>query len=110
MPKWISIVLLFVLTGSFVQCGGRVPSAKSAKALTKSYLKTYSKKYKDSFFGKTTLTQVEINRVSGQSLHHAETEAFVNFENGNVARVLFNLKKNPPLGWAIVSWEVLEVR
>lgn len=102
-------VFLFILISPLAHAG-RVPSAKTASDLTRSFFNSYGKKYKSSFFGKSEVEKTEINIVREQSRHVADIEAVVYLKSGSMAHVLLTAKSDPPLGWSISSWEMLETR
>lgn len=110
MKKIIAFALVLLLSAPLASCGGRVPSAHTAHSMTAGFFKKYGKKYKDSLFGRIPVNKVEIYRIKEQSRHLAEVEAFVNFSDGEMARVLVTTKKKPPFGWYVISWEMVEVR
>ncbi len=95
---------------SLVACGGRVPSPKSAQSLTEHFFNRYSKKYKTSIFGENKIKEVKINGVQEQALNLATIDAFLTLDNGTLARVLINSKKQPPVGWKVQSWEMMDLR
>lgn len=102
----MTLLMLAVLAA----CGGRMPSAKSAHSMTAGFFKSYGKKYKTSIIGQNPVQKVEINGVSEQARNLSEIDAFLQLGNGQMARVLLTAKKTPPLGWDILSWEMLELR
>ncbi len=53
---------------------------------------------------------VEVNRIEDLSLHLADIEAFVTLKDGTMTRVLLTVKNNPPFGWSVISWEMLDQR
>ncbi|MBI4411442.1 MAG: hypothetical protein HY541_03040 [Deltaproteobacteria bacterium] len=110
MKKISLLFLCLILIIPLSACGGRIPSAKSAQSMSKSFFKSYGKKYKTSLFGQNKIQKLEINRVEELSRFLAAIDAVVNFDNGHAARVLLTAKKTPPLGWDIQSWEMLELR
>lgn len=92
-------------------CGGsRKPTPKSAQSITQGYFKGYSKKFKTSLIGKSPVQKVEINQVFERSRNLAEIDAFLNLKGGEVARVVVTTRKNPPFGWTVSSWELLDLR
>ena len=101
-------LIILTITFSMMSCA-RLPSAKSAHSLTKSHFKRYSQKYNESVLG-GTLENVAVNSVREQSRFISEIDAVLTYDNGRIARVLITAKKNPPLGWKVVSWEMLGVR
>lgn len=104
-------VLMLCAGFLFSACGGgRVPTAKTAQSVTRSFFKNYSKKYKTSVLGQNPIEKVEINGVREQSYHHAEIEAFLGLKDGHVARVLLTVRSKPPLGWNVLSWEMIDLR
>lgn len=110
MKKTLLTFSIILLIASFAACGARIPSPKSAHSLTKSHFKSYGRKYKDTIFGKSKIREIDINRIEDQSRHIASIEAFLSFENGQLARVLVTAKKRPPFGWSVSSWEMLDLR
>lgn len=110
MKKILFFIIALAFLAPQISCGGRIPQAKSAQSLTKSYFKSYGRKYKESIFGKIPVDRIEINQITEQSFHIAEIEAFLNFRSGEVARVLLTAKNSPPFGWSVVSWEMVDLR
>lgn len=110
MKKTFLVGLYLLLASSLVACGGRVPTAKSAQSITRNYFSHYGSRYKKSIFGTNKVKRVEVNRIEDLSLHLAEIEAFVTLKDGTMTRVLLNVKNNPPFGWSVLSWEMLDLR
>jgi len=110
MKKLLLFSILAFSFFSLTACGARIPSAKAAHSLTRSYFKSYGKRYKESIFGQSKVQQVEVHRVSEQSLHVAEIEAFLQLEDGQLARILITARSTPPFGWNVASWEMIDLR
>lgn len=108
MKKIVFILLIFQLGWAIPAYAGRVPSVKTAVSLSKSYFKHYGKKYKESFLGQNAVQQIEIHQIFEQSRHYATIEAVLTLHTGQKAHVLLTSRKNPPFGWSIVSWELIE--
>ncbi len=100
----------FILMFFLVSCAGQMPTAKSAHSITAHYFESYGKKYKTSFFGQGKVTKVEINQMQAQARNLTLVDAFVTLQVDSVAHVLLTMKKTPPLGWGVQSWEMLESR
>lgn len=108
--KWLILVMIALLPFAGAACSGKKPSPKTAQSTTLSFFKHYGKRYKDSSFGKSPVTNVTINGVRQVSYNHAEVDAFLALTNGEIARTLITMKNRPPLGWAITSWELIAFR
>lgn len=105
-----SFLFLFVLVFPVLSCGGRMPSPKTAHHMTNNFFKKYGNNYKTSLFGTQSMEQIEINGIRQQSRQHAEIDAFIRFTSGQLARVLITAKNTPPVGWSVLSWELLGVQ
>lgn len=102
MKPWFLIVLCLF---AFVACGGRVPTAKTAQRISKSYFKSYGRKFKSSDFGYRNLRQVTVNSVEEISYRLALADVHVSFLDGKAGRALLRLERKFPQGWTVVSWE-----
>lgn len=111
MKTLILISVIFSFSLASIQCGGSLqPTAKNAHSSTMSYFKSYGKKYKETVFAKSPVTNVSINGIRSISYNRAQVDAFLALEQGEVAKVLVTMKKVPPFGWQIKSWEMLGLR
>lgn len=103
------MTLLLLVPFVSINCsGGRSPSPKSAQSITKRFFKNYGKKYKESVFAHKAVSDVGVNGVREQSRHVAEIDAFVDLKSGERHRVLVTVKKTPPIGWNVISWEIIQ--
>lgn len=109
MPKMkkMSFFLVVGLVFSLSACGSRMPSPQSSQSITRGFFKSYGHKYKTSLFGSQKVTRIEINSIQEQARNLAEVDALLGFNTGESTRVLMTLKKRPPFGWRVVSWEML---
>jgi len=107
MKKLFLLLILSFFTPIFPTQAASAPSVKSAHGITESYFQSYSKKFKSSFIGRSKLTQVEINQVVSVASRKALVDAILGFQDGSMARVLVTIKRTPPLGWSVDSWETL---
>lgn len=110
MKKGFSTLILILVLFPLISCGGRIPSTKTAHSMAEHYFKRYARQYKTSLFGKSPISKIEINHIKEDSYHVADVDAFVNFQSGEVARVLMTVKNTAPLGWKIISWEMSDLR
>lgn len=97
----IALCLLILTTA----CSGRVPTAKTAQRVSKSYFKSYGRKFKSSDFGYHNLRQVTVNSVEEISYRLALADVHVSFLDGTAGRALLRLERKFPQGWTVVSWE-----
>ncbi len=109
MKKNIFLIVLTALSLTLSSCGSRLPSPKSAQSITRGFFKSYGHKYKTSLFGNQKVSRIEINTIQEQSRNLAEVDAFLGFNTGESTRVLMTLKKRPPFGWTVLSWEMLPI-
>lgn len=110
MKPLFRLIIIGFLTLTLLQCGGRVPNAKTAQSMTQHFFVHYGKKYKESVLGVNPVQKVEINHIAEQSRNMADVEAFLDLSNEQKAHVLITFKKTPPFGWKILSWEMGSIR
>ena len=110
MRKHLLLIILLSLFVPATTWAGRIPSAKGAHGNVSHFFKRYGGKYKDSVFGKAKVTSFEIGTIEEQAKNLATVEAMVGLDSGQSAHVLLTFKKNPPLGWKVKSWEMLEIQ
>lgn len=105
------LVLFFGLSFFFISaCGGRVVKSEAASKKTASFLKKYAKEYPLSPFGQSAVAKVEVNSIEQVALNWSQADVFVELKNNQIARVLIDFKRRPPLGWKVDSWEVVDIR
>jgi len=98
-------IAVFISLFLVVSCGGRVPSAKTAQSVSRSYFKNYGKKYQSSDFGYGNVQNVTINGVEEISHKFALVDTSIDFLDGKRGRALLRLERKFPQGWKVVSWE-----
>lgn len=111
MRKLIRTLVFFLaLLVPLSVLAGRIPTPKSAQSIASGFFKKYGKTHKDSLFGRVKISKVEIGQVRESARNQAQIEAYVNLASGEAAHVLVSIKKTPPFGWSVASWEMLEAR
>jgi len=105
MKKSLRILTVFIICLSILalSCARQPSYDRSAKVIRK-YFKKYGKKYPDTAFGKSKVSEVEILSQEEIHKHLVAVEAFVTFEDGSVRKVSATVEKGP-LGWRFISWE-----
>lgn len=82
-----------------------MPKPESAKSKIKSFFVKYGKKYPDTKYGQTPVTDVDI--ISQEEIHKnlVSTEAFLTLGESNVEKIAVTFERRAR--WKIVSWEKL---
>ncbi len=104
----LSLILSTISLSPSTSWAARTPSIKGAHNIARGFFNSYGKKYKDSLFGKGKVNKVEINSIQEQAKNLAEVDAFVSLDNAQSVHVLITMKKTPPFGWSVQSWEMAD--
>ncbi len=100
-PMLLLICLAFLAAG----CADRTPSPPKTANIAKGYFKRYGKKYKESEFGQSKVSQVEVKEVRELQKNVATAFLLVKLENGSEIPAIMTLIRKLPGGWRTTSWE-----
>jgi hypothetical protein len=83
----------------------RKPAPKSAANKIKHFFVKYGKKYPDTIYGKTPVTDVDV--LSQEEIHKnlVSTEAFITLGTSNLKKIAVTFERRAY--WKIISWEEL---
>lgn len=98
-------LLTIALIVPTVSCAARQPSVKKSQHLIERHFNRYARKYPESVFGNSKVSDVNVLNTSELHKHYVHVIADVNMDNGASERVRAAIEKKPPLGWRIVAWE-----
>lgn len=104
-----SLCLLICLLWLVGGCGSRLPEPATSQRVIAKHFKKYGKKYKETDFGHSKVTQVEISGTEEIQKDLAVVDAFTYLSDGPVYRVRVTLRKKA-FGWRYVQWENLGAR
>ena len=99
-----TIAAILIIAICFVSCA-RLPKPETSAKLIRKHFKKYSKKYPDTIYGKSKVTEVEITDQSEIHKSLVAVESFVTLDDGNVRRIYATLEKGPFGWWRFISWE-----
>lgn len=108
LMKYLKLfVVVLILSGFLIACGGRLPTPKTARSASISYFKKYGKKYPNTKFGAKNLDNITINSIEEISYKFALADVIVTFVDGTAARTLVRMHRKFPTGWSVASWEMV---
>src|SRR5262249_37006270 len=99
------ILLLLLLAFLIPACGGRVPSHAKTADIAKHYFKKYGKKFKESPFALSPVTDAEAKQVDELQKNIATAFVLLKLADGSEVPVIMTLIRKEPLGWRTSSWE-----
>lgn len=105
MTKLFPIVLILVMAVG--ACAGTMPSAKTSQRAITRHLHHYAKKFPKSDLGQHRLEKVELYDQALDKRNHVNAIAFFTLADQGLYQAAFTLK-HEPLGWTVLSWEILQ--
>lgn len=105
MKSKLRIVAIIAIFGlCFVSCA-RLPKPETSARLIRKHFKKYGKKFPQTVYGQSKVSEVEITDQSEIHKHLVAVESFVTLENATVRRIYATVEKGPFGWWKFVSWE-----
>jgi hypothetical protein len=101
------VAVVAILAFCFVSCA-RMPKSETSAKLIRKHFKKYGKKFPQTVYGKSKVSEVEITGQSEIHKHFVAVESFVTLEGGEVRRIYATVEKGPFGWWKFVSWENVE--
>jgi len=65
----------------------------------------YGKKYKETEFGQSRVSTVEVKAVEELQKNLATSFLLVKLDNGSEIPVIMTFQRKAPLGWRTIGWE-----
>lgn len=108
MRKKLALALLLSLCLTGAACGGRTPSNVKTAKIAKGFFNKYGKKFKDTQFGQSKVSQVEVKEVRELQKNVSTSFLLVKMADGTEIPVIMTLIRKPVSGWHTTSWEVAQ--
>lgn len=105
--RHVSLLLIVPLLVATLAGCTRQPSEKTMAAKTRSYFRSYGRKYKATPFGLSKADQVRVEASREWHKGLVEGDLAVTHKDGSTSRVRCMFLRDDPFGWKIVSWENL---
>ena len=96
---------MLALTSS--ACSSRIPKPKTAQHAILKYFKKYGKTYKDTDFGKYSVDEVEISKLTELQNGVAQAITFISLGDGEIVYKASVTLTHQTIRWRVTAWENL---